>query len=197
MWNAPIIAPEQSIESGWIDYNGHLNMAYYNVLFDRGVDHAYDLLGIGADYVRENQGSCFTAEVHLHYLRELTLDDRVSVTFQLIDYDEKRLHFFQRMVNIGSGDLAATSEQLALHVSMQSRKTAPFPDAVLARVSSLHDAHQALLIACLIGPQPEGQGFVRILSAARDDRCYTICLADLHRDRRADPVAKRRDRSVW
>lgn len=153
MWDAPITAPDQSLEAGWIDYNGHLNMAYYNVLFDRGVDHVYDLLGIGAEYVRKEAGSCFTMEVHLNYLSELTLNDPVSVTLQLIDYDAKRLHFFQTMTNRNTGDLAATSEQLALHVDMVSRRSAPFPGPILARIASLHDAHRHL-------PRPEMLGRV-------------------------------------
>jgi acyl-CoA thioester hydrolase len=151
MWDAPIIAPSQSIESGWIDYNGHLNMAFYNVLFDRGVDHVYDLLGIGADYVREADGSCFTMEVHVSYLSELTGADQVAVSFQLVDYDAKRLHFFQEMRNAANGELAATSEQLALHVDMKSRRSAPFPDAALERIGALHGAHAAL-------PQPDRLG---------------------------------------
>lgn len=144
MWDAPITAPDQSLEASWIDYNGHLNMAYYSVLFDRGVDHVYDLLGIGAEYVRSEAGSCFTMEVHLNYLNELTLNDQVSVTLQLIDYDAKRLHFFQTMTNRSTGDLAATSEQLALHVDMISRKSAPFPEPILDRIAGLYDAHRHL-----------------------------------------------------
>lgn len=151
MWDAPIIAPDQTLEAGWIDYNGHLNMAYYNVLFDRGVDHVYDLLGIGAEYVRTAAGSCFTMEVHLNYLNELTLNDPVSVSLQLIDHDAKRLHFFQTMTNRTTGDIAATSEQLALHVDMTTRRSAPFPEPVLARIAELHAAHRNLPVPELLG----------------------------------------------
>ena len=44
---APFVSSVMKVEQSWIDYNGHLNMAYYNVLFDRCVDEAYELLGIG------------------------------------------------------------------------------------------------------------------------------------------------------
>lgn len=153
MWDVPITVPDQSLEADWIDYNGHLNMAYYSVLFDRGVDHVYDLLGIGAEYVRTEAGSCFTMEVHLNYLSELTLDDPVSVTFQLIDRDAKRLHFFQTMTNRNTGETAATSEQLALHVDMVDRRSAPFPEPILERIDSLFEAHRHL-------PKPELLGRV-------------------------------------
>ena len=59
------------VEPQWIDYNGHLNMAYYNVLFDRAVDEVYELIGIGAEYLKKHNHSTFTAEAHVRYVREL------------------------------------------------------------------------------------------------------------------------------
>jgi acyl-CoA thioester hydrolase len=144
MLDSPIVAPDQAIEPAWIDYNGHLNMAFYNVLFDRGVDHVYDRLGIGEAYVQARGGSCFTMEVHLNYLSELTVEDPVSVSFQLVDFDTKRLHFFQNMTNARTGELAATSEQLALHVDMDSRRSAPFPEPIVEQIAALHRAHASL-----------------------------------------------------
>jgi len=88
---APFVSSVMQVEPGWIDYNGHLNMAYYNVLFDRAVDEAYELLGVGATYAERRRYSFFTAEAHLRYLRELHSGDPVRVTFQLIDFDSKRL----------------------------------------------------------------------------------------------------------
>ena len=81
---APFVSSLMKVEPAWIDYNGHLNMAYYNVLFDRAVDEVFELLGCGADYVSKGF-STFTAEVHVRYLRELKEGDPVRVTFQLLD----------------------------------------------------------------------------------------------------------------
>jgi len=61
---APFVSSLMKVEPAWIDYNGHLNMAYYNVLFDRAVDEVFELLGCGADYVKKGF-STFTAEVHV------------------------------------------------------------------------------------------------------------------------------------
>src|SRR6516225_4093600 len=90
---APFVSSVMRVDPAWIDYNGHLNMAYYNVLFDRAVDEAFELVGVGPSYVRRSRRSFFTTEVHLRYLRELHLGDPVRVTLQLLDYDRKRLHF--------------------------------------------------------------------------------------------------------
>ena len=77
---APFVSSIMRVEPAWIDYNGHLNMAYYHVLFDRAVDEAYELLGIGLDYVKKRRHSLYTAEVHVRFLRELQAGDPVRVT---------------------------------------------------------------------------------------------------------------------
>ena len=76
---APFVSKPMDIEKDWIDYNGHLNMAYYNVIFDRGSDEVYEMLGIGPSYARERKLTIYTAEVHVCYVQELHLGDRVTV----------------------------------------------------------------------------------------------------------------------
>ena len=49
---APFVGSIQKVEDQWVDYNGHFNMAYYNVLFDRAGDEAFEIVGLGADYVK-------------------------------------------------------------------------------------------------------------------------------------------------
>src|ERR1044071_9049643 len=92
---APFVSSLMRVEPAWIDYNGHLNMAYYNVLFDRAVDEVFELLDCGADYVKHGF-STFTAEVHVRYLRELKEGDPVRVTFQLLDYDANPCNILRR-----------------------------------------------------------------------------------------------------
>lgn len=139
-----IVCPEQRVVPAWIDYNGHMNMAYYNLAFDHALDHVYDQLGIGEAYVRSGQGTCFTAEIHVNYLQELLQDDPITITFQLLDWDGKRLHFFESMYHGSKGYLAATSEQLALHVDLGSRRSAAFPEEVQARLRALMALHEPL-----------------------------------------------------
>jgi len=152
-FNAPIVCPIQRVEEAWIDYNGHMNMAFYSLAFDRGVDHVYDLLGIGAAYTASGAGSCFTLEVHVTYLQELVLGDHLNIHFQLLDRDAKRLHFFQHMYHAEQGYLAATSEQMALHVDMASRRAAAFPDPAQRSIDALLEQHAQL-------PRPQQAGHV-------------------------------------
>jgi acyl-CoA thioester hydrolase len=148
---APFVSSVMRVEPSWIDYNGHLNMAYYNVLFDRAVDEAYELLGVGANYVSEQGRSFFTAEVHVRYLRELHAGDAVRVTFQLLGYDKKRMHDFEQLFHARDGWVSATSENMSLHVDMERRKTAGFPDDVAYRLSLMKASHGRL-------PRPEAAG---------------------------------------
>ena len=139
-----IICPEETVKDEWIDYNGHLNMAFYNVLFDKGVDFFYERIGIGEEYTRSGVGSVFTLEVHLQYLQELNPQDRIRVHLQLLDFDEKRLHFFEYMYHAEKGYLAATSEQLAIHVDMKTRRSASFSAKALKQIRALHENHRPL-----------------------------------------------------
>jgi len=148
---APFVSSVMRVEDHWIDYNGHLNMAYYNVLFDRGVDEAYELIGIGADYVEKRRHSLYTAEVHLRYLRELHAGDAVRVTFQLLDFDRKRLHTFEQLFHAEHGWVAATSENMSLHVDIGARKAAAFPAEVGRRLGEMKASHARL-------PRPEAAG---------------------------------------
>src|ERR1700749_1316738 len=88
---APFLSSIMQIEPQWIDYNGHLNMAYYNVMMDRAIDELWLQLGIGPPYMKERHGPTFTAEAHVRYLPEIHLGDPVQVSSWLLAADEKRL----------------------------------------------------------------------------------------------------------
>jgi acyl-CoA thioester hydrolase len=141
---APFISSVMRVEPQWIDYNGHLNMAYYNVLFDRAVDETYEMLGIGLDYLKRTKHSTFTAEVHVRYLREIREGDPVRVEFQLLDYDAKRIHYFETLKHAEQGWVSATSENMTLHVDMEAKKVAPFPQSVFDRLATMKAAHAQL-----------------------------------------------------
>lgn len=147
---APFVSQVMEIHKDWIDYNGHLNMAYYNVLFDRCADEAFELMGFGPNYAQERRLTTYTAEVHICYVRELHLDHKVTATLQILDHDEKRIRFFQELRHV-DGWLAATSENLMLHVDMTGPKVTPFPTDIMEKVEAMANAHATL-------PVPERAG---------------------------------------
>jgi len=132
-----------SIEPEWIDYNGHLNMAYYNVLFDRGLDEIWTRIGFGPDYAANSGFTTYSAECHIRYLREVHQGDQVRVRFHLLDYDEKRLHLYQELIH-SDGWISATAEGLSLHIDMSGPRVAPMPANILANVRAIAEKHAAL-----------------------------------------------------
>src|SRR6266487_2453957 len=124
---APYLASVMQLEPQWIDYNGHLNMAYYNVMFDRAIDELWLKLGIGPGYMRQRKGSTFTAECHVRYLREIHLGDPVQVSILLVGADEKRLHTFEEMRHATEGWLSATSENMTIAISIETPAIPPKP----------------------------------------------------------------------
>ena len=146
----PFLGPFDEIRSDWIDYNGHLNMAYYNVLFDRGADAMFEAFGLTVDYVHDRQLSFYVAELHVCYVREIHLGDAVRTTFQILDFDDKRLHGFQELRH-QDGWLSATSEVLYLHIDATGPKVVPIPEEMRKAIARIRHAHARL-------PVPERAG---------------------------------------
>ena len=149
--DAPFVSSLMRIEPAWIDYNGHLNVAYYNVLFDRAVDEVYEIIGLGPTYLEKHKHSTMVVEAHVRYLRELRETDPVRVTVQLLAYDAKRIHLFEELLHADEGWVSATSENMTLHVDMTAKKVVPFPDSVMRSLAAMTADHAKL-------PVPDGAG---------------------------------------
>lgn len=137
---APFVSSEMDVLPEWIDYNGHLNMAYYNVLLDRGVDEAFVLMGFGPDYAAQRRHTTYTGDFRLRYLRELHVGDKVRVGFQLLDTDDRKFHFCQWLFH-ADGWLSATGEGVGLHIDMSGPRVAPYPADVAEKVQAMLAAH--------------------------------------------------------
>ena len=127
-----------TVRPEWLDYNGHMNMAYYAVLFDEAADEIYPQIGFGPAY-QKTGFTTYTAEFHICYLRELHLGHNVRVSFRLLDYDEKRFHTYQEIWH-EDGWCAATGESMHLHVDQSGPKVASMPDHILEQLQKLHAA---------------------------------------------------------
>lgn len=148
--STPHISSEMQVVPAWIDYNGHMNMAFYNVLFDRASDEFYEIIGLGAGYAESRRHTSYTAEFHIRYLRELHLGHKVRVHSWLLDHDEKRFHTWQE-IHHADGWIAATGETLALHIDMSGPRVAPFPADIAAGMDAFAATHG-------LPEMPEGAG---------------------------------------
>lgn len=148
---APYARYQGEVLPEWIDWNGHLNLAYYVVLFDKATDLLFDELGLGLDYRRDTDHGTFVAETHNRYERELLVGERVSVATQIVAADDKRLHIAHEMFRLKDGLRAATQELMFLHVDLKARRVTPFPPDLKARVHAAAAAHAHL-------PRPDWVG---------------------------------------
>ncbi len=138
---APLESHRDIVRPEWIDYNGHMNVAYYLLAFDRAADAFLDAVGIDESYRRTTGKTTFAAECHITYQREVVAGDQLRFAAQIIGFDEKRIHFFQSMYHAEKGFLAATSEWLSLHVDLRARRVVPMPTAILGRLAEISAAH--------------------------------------------------------
>ncbi len=141
---APIDSHRETVRPEWIDYNGHMNVAYYVLAFDHATDVMFDALGIGEAYRDDAENSTFSLQVHVSYLSELRLGAPLRVTTQLLDHDAKRLHYFHEMYHAEDGYRAATCECLSIHVDLEARRSSPLPADIQARLATLMAAHEDL-----------------------------------------------------
>lgn len=140
----PLELLRTEVRPEWIDYNGHMNVAYYLLAFDHGIEELLDAIGIDERYVKERQASTFTLELHVNYEAEVRAGDPLLIRAQLLDFDAKRIHVFLEMDHAEQGFRAATSEMILMHIDMRERRAAPFPADVHARIEAIHDAHRGL-----------------------------------------------------
>jgi acyl-CoA thioester hydrolase len=140
----------------WIDANDHMNVAWYVLAFDLGVDGLWEKFGITADYMQTMGGTTFAVECHITYQRELLEGDSYVVTGQILAFDEKRIHQFQRLYHADKQYLAATAEWVNLHVALDSRRVSPWPEAIRENIARYSHAQTELSMP------PESCGHMKI-----------------------------------
>jgi acyl-CoA thioester hydrolase len=121
----------------WIDYNEHMNIAFYMMVFDKLTDAFLDHIGLDSAHRAEHGITTMALETHTVYLRELRLGSPMAFGTRLIDFDAKRMHYIQLMYHAGEAYLAATNEQMQMHLSQETRRAAPMHETVLAKLAAI------------------------------------------------------------
>jgi acyl-CoA thioester hydrolase len=141
---APFDRYQGEVLPEWIDTNGHMNLAYYVVLFDYATDTLFNAIGIGLDYKDSTNHGTFVAETHNLYERELLVGERVRIATQILGSDGKRLHLAHEMFSLASSLRAATQELMYLHIDLAARRVVPWLPAARERVDAAAAAHALL-----------------------------------------------------
>jgi acyl-CoA thioester hydrolase len=143
---APFETDRLVVRPEWIDYNGHMNVAFYIKAFDEAFDELYTLLGFDDETIKRTGISTFTAEMHITYQREVREGDRLRIATQLIDFDAKRMHYIQSMYHAEEGFLAATDEWLIMCVDLVRRKSVAIPEPLRRFLGEVKRTHSALML---------------------------------------------------
>lgn len=147
----PIIAWSGTVQPDWIDSNHHMTALAYPNLFHPQTGVLFNAIGIDRGYMAGRNLSIFQREFRLGYDRELLLDDPIEIRSYLLAHDAKRVHHFHELWHTGQGYRAAFVEYMSLHIDLATRRTAPFPADVMARLDALAAAFAGV-------PRPDGYG---------------------------------------
>ena len=120
-----------TVRSEWIDSNGHLNLAYYILLFDEATDSLWRSLGLG-DAFRATGFGTFAVETHTLYRAELMESETVTVGSVVLGVDGKRLHVAHEMRRVRDGSVSAQQELLYLCVNLRTRRATGWPAEMAA-----------------------------------------------------------------
>ena len=148
---APFVGLTTEVRQEWIDYNGHLNAGYYFVVFDDAVTDWMEFIGLGRDVRDRHRVTTFSVEGHITFEREIGLGEPIEIRTQLLGYDAKKIHSISFMHHRTEGWLAATNELLSMHISQETRRSAPMADEVLARLAAVEAAHARLPVPPQVG----------------------------------------------
>ena len=160
----PLQTWQGTVLPAWVDYNGHLNDAYYLVAFSLATDGLMAKIGLDAAGRAATGHTIYTLEVHLNYVLEVGVDVAIEVRTQILGVDAKRIHLFHTLHRQDDGALLATNEQMMSNVDNSDHatgpKTAPFAASVAALLLPLAQAHAQL-------PRPANAGRSIALPPAR------------------------------
>ena len=116
----------QKIIKEWVDYNNHLNMAYYILIFDQALEVMLEKFKMGADSAKNNYRSTMVVETNTKYIREVKEGDEVDIVLTFFDHDKKRLHLKLEIIEKETKKISATIEWLSLYVNLETRKVTEF-----------------------------------------------------------------------
>jgi acyl-CoA thioester hydrolase len=126
---------EETVRPEWVDYNGHMNVAYYVLIFDHATDAVLDRLDVGEAYRRRTGCSVFVGEMHVNYRQEVLQGDALAIATRLLAIDERRLVLFHEMTCSRFESPVASNEVLCVHVDLATRRPASWPTDAAARLA--------------------------------------------------------------
>ena len=121
-----VLLKTTKIINEWTDYNNHMNLSYYILVFDKAAEKILSKFNMGEEAALKTKRSTMVVETHTTYNNEVKENDNVDVYLSYCDHDKKRLHYKLEMYEKSKNILSATTEVLALYINLELRKVAEF-----------------------------------------------------------------------
>lgn len=144
-----IVSTAAEVLPEWLDYNDHMNVAYYIAAFDLGIDAFKAVLGIDLDYINREKKSTVALESHVTYQREASLGEKLRIDTRLLDFDGKRCHLYQEMYR--DETLLSTLESLSISFDTNLRRSCPFEPVMAERYRRIFEAQKTVPIPKWVG----------------------------------------------
>lgn len=141
---APLDTHRSTVVPEWVDWNGHMNVAFYVTAFDQASGAFMRNIGLGRRYVDGKLGMTFVLETHVTYDREVKEGAPLRFETQLLACDAKKVHLFHEMYHADEGYLAATNETILMNIGFATRRSAPWPVPVAERLQAVWQTHKDL-----------------------------------------------------
>ena len=119
-----VLLTTKKIIEEWTDYNNHMNLSYYILVFDLGAEVILSKFKMGEHSAKTTKKSTMVVETHTTYDEEVKEGDEVDVVLSHFDHDNKRLHYKLEMYNKAKNTLSSTTEVLSLYIDLNIRKVA-------------------------------------------------------------------------
>ena len=110
----------------WVDYNNHLNMAYYVLIFDKAWEVALEKFQMGERAAKTSERSTMVVETNTKYISEVKEGEEVDIMLTYFDHDKKRLHLKMEIIEKKTKKLSASMEWISLYIDLSVRKVAEF-----------------------------------------------------------------------
>jgi acyl-CoA thioester hydrolase len=120
-----------SVKQEWVDYNDHMNMAYYVLIFDKALEVALEKFKMGESSAKDLNRSTMVVETNTKYLSEVKQGEEIDIHMTYFDHDKKRLHIKMEMIEKSKKKISAIIEWISLYINLDKRKVTEFEDEKL------------------------------------------------------------------
>ena len=132
-----------TITKNWVDYNNHMNMAYYVLIFDEAWEVALEKFKMGARAAKNLNRSTMVVETNTKYLNEVKEGENVDINLTYFDHDKKRLHLKMEMIVKETKKISASMEWISLYIDLSKRKVTEFEEEKLKLMASFIEENEA------------------------------------------------------